>query len=568
MNEKISSYMNTDFILNRFLFITISFTCFFICIGTPHIIIDEWSSVGGIVSADDTVNLDIIGIRMDIPSYVDAGTYLRIVDTVRNRGTQSTGSFSIGYVLQDETGSNPDSYLGNISIQNLVPGGQKSVNVSFPISMDIKSGTYNLRRVILLSDQIVSSKPGTFIPGNEKALYVNNGPEFFGLGYNEENFLTVENEEMLQLLSTIENLNETHSVETKLSYYLSKTGFITDDVIFFGESDFIQVKPSEKQIVETIVPVPSKIENTDYFIITSFIPLDLVSDNSDVFWVSDESYFIGEREPVPTPAISIAPVEPTTSEPDIMTVKTDYPDVMYIGEGAKITDSVTNIGGSTAGIVRVEYLVATQDDGSDARHLGWWTIHNLKAGETRTSQETVGIPDSVRSGIYYLTKKITVTSNPPERNTANNYWTGNRPVRVEYNPAARIPDLTHVLTKFPCGEPGKDAEIIDTITNIGNACAEHVTVAYYISPYADFDPSNARSLGIWEINKICVGEQLTNTITVTVPGDLMNGEYYWFSVIDPCSFMSYCGEELPELDKSNNVNIGQLVIGPCVFCEC
>ena len=175
--------MNTDFILNRFLFLTISITCIFICIGSPHLITGEWSSIGGIVTADDTVNLDIIGIRMDIPSYVDAGTYLRIVDTVRNRGTQSTGFFSIGYVLQDETGSNPDFYLGNISIQNLVPGGQKSVNVSFPISMEIKSGSYKLRRVILLSDLIVSSKPDSFIPGNEKALYVNNGPEFFGLLY-------------------------------------------------------------------------------------------------------------------------------------------------------------------------------------------------------------------------------------------------------------------------------------------------------------------------------------------------------------------------------------------------
>lgn len=134
--------------------------------------------------------------------------------------------------MQDETGSNPDFYLGNISIQNLVPGGQKSVNVSFPISMEIKSGSYKLRRVILLSDLIVSSKPDSFIPGNEKALYVNNGPEFFGLGYNEENFLTAENGEMLRLSSTIENLNETHSVETKLSYYLSKTGLISDDVIF------------------------------------------------------------------------------------------------------------------------------------------------------------------------------------------------------------------------------------------------------------------------------------------------------------------------------------------------
>ncbi|HOW05943.1 hypothetical protein, partial [Methanospirillum hungatei] len=66
----------------------------------------------------------------------------------------------------------------------------------------------------------------------------------------------------------------------------------------------------------------------------------------------------------------------------------------------------------------------------------------------------------------------------------------------------------------------------------------------------------------------CVGEQQTRTITVSVPADLRNGEYYWFSVIDPCTFMPYCGDEMPELDKSNNINIGRLYIGPCVFCGC
>ena len=294
----------------------------------------------------------------------------------------------------------------------------------------------------------------------------------------------------------------------------------------------------------------------------------MVSDDSSLYWVSEEPISLSVT--IPTQVTSVPDVVPLSSsiEPDIMTVKTDYPDVMYIGESSKITDSITNIGSSTAGIVRVEYLLSSDDDGSDAQHLDWWTLHNLKGGETRTGQVTVGIPGGTRTGIYYLTKKITVTSSPPEKNTANNFWTGNRPVRIEYNPAARIPDLTHVTTKFPCAQPGDTVEITDTITNIGNACADHVQVAYYLSPYASFDPSTARYLGVWDVSRICVGEQQTRTITVSVPADLRNGEYYWFSVIDPCTFMPYCGDEMPELDKSNNINIGRLYIGPCVFCGC
>ena len=265
--------------------------------------------------------------------------------------------------------------------------------------------------------------------------------------------------------------------------------------------------------------------------------------------------------------VSAEELSGSVSGPDIVTLNTEYPDLLYIGESFQISDSVMNIGDSAAGIVRNEYFIGSKADGSDGRHLGWWVIQNLKSGEKRSSRETLSIPDQIKTGTYYLTKKITVTSNPPELNKANNFWRGERPVRVEYDKNSRISDLTHISTKFPCINPGSSGDIVDTITNIGNSCAEDTSVAYYISPYKDFDPSVALYLGVWKINKICVGEQITHITHITIP-ELSNGEYYWFSVIDPCSFISNCGYEMPELDKSNNIISEIGIAGPCVFCNC
>lgn len=547
--------------------IIILFLCFFGSFtGVPNIFDNQENfscSFGGVL-ADSSIVPEITGLSMTVPDHVPAGTYLRIVDILRNQGLHASGPFSIGYVLEDPLGVFKERMLGTVTIQNLVRGGQKKINTTFPVPPDIRAGNYMMTRLIN-PEESLSEDSRKYLSGGKKELKILDYSE--GLtGYTDDLNYSGDAGTLL-IRSTITNTAGQDPIETKISYYLSQSGLISDDLILLGESDTLIVPVHEQIRVESTLSLPEEITGGEYFLISAFLPLEMVPEDSSLYWVSEDPISLSVT--IPTIAPSVPDDLPHSSvEPDIMTVKTDYPDVMYIGEFSKITDSITNIGSSTAGIVRVEYLLSSDDAGNDARHLDWWTLHNLKGGETRTEQVTIGIPGGTRTGIYYLTKKITVTSSPPEKNTANNFWTGNRPVRIEYNPAARIPDLTHVTTKFPCAQPGDTVEITDTITNIGNACADHVQVAYYLSPYASFDPSTARYLGVWDVSRICVGEQQTRTITVSVPADLRNGEYYWFSVIDPCTFMPYCGDEMPELDKSNNINIGRLYIGPCVFCGC
>ncbi len=525
---------------------------------------------GLFVKADDSLS-DITGLSMKLPEDVLAGTYLRVIDIIRNQGRLSTGPFLIRYMLEGSDGNQPGIFLGEISIQSLVRGGQKMINTTFPVPPDVRAGDYKVRRFIkdnnIQGESGDAVDAGSYLSGGEGLIHVTGIEEGGIRGYSEDPVYSQESGTLFTRTILI-NSNEQYQAETKILYYLSQSGIISDDLIFIGDSDNFFIRPKSEITVENSLSISDDIQDGNYFLVFSSLPVEIIDEDSPVYWISGDPVSIIRPLTDNRPTIPAGDKIPASPEPDVMTVRTDYPNILYIGEGNKITDSVTNIGGSTAGIVRVEYLLSSDDTGFDAKHLDWWTIHNLKAGETRTSQLTIGVPGGTHAGIYYLTKKITVTSSPPEINTANNFWTGNRPVRVEYNPSARIPDLAHVRTKFPCAGPGEDVEIADTITNIGNACAGQVTVAYYLSPYSSFDPSTARYLGSWEISSICVGEQLSNTIVVTVPADLINGEYHWFSVIDPCTFMPYCGAEMPELDKSNNINSGRLYIGPCVFCGC
>lgn len=527
--------------------------------------------LGFTVSASSAYGPAITGLGMDIPGAVPSGSYLRIIDNMRNQGSEESGAIRVTYSLEPVSGEKKIIILDSATIENLLPGEQKNLNISVPVALQVNPGTYQVIRDITFDDP--AGGDGNQIrqrTGNYIEIAPSLGNEL--IGDNKESITEVEPGETITITSDIRNTNATASVLTRLSFYLCKSGDLTDNPINIGNSSEIFLSPGESRQVTSFLSVPPDLQQDTYYFISSFMPAETLIDqiNAGIYWFSATPVKViaGPVQESDITTLQKSPSQPPDTNPDITTVKTSYPDEIYIGDSFEITDSLQNIGGTTASIVRVEYFLSTKEDGSNGRHLGWSTFHNVKAGEIPSTREVLGAPDNIIPGIYYLSKKIVVTSNPQETNTGNNFWTGNRPMRVLYDPSAPIADVTHVRTEFPCGDPGDTVEISDTVTNVGNACAKGVSVAYYLSPYESFDPATSQYLGVWKINQICPGEQNTHVISVTIPDDLPDGNYYWYSVIDPCSFMSYCGEGIMELDKSNNVNIGRLTIGPCVFCSC
>jgi hypothetical protein len=175
-------------------------------------------------------------------------------------------------------------------------------------------------------------------------------------------------------------------------------------------------------------------------------------------------------------------------------------------------------------------------------------------------------------GYYYLMREAKLTGSSGVTLLDQKTISPN-PILARYDPRGPYPDLTQVKTDFPSRpSPGSDVEITDIITNVGNACAYDVVVAYYASPSPTFDPAGALLLGHSTIQQICPGEQITLVTGFTMPQVVSSGTYYLYSVIDPCTFIvSSCREVLLELRKDNNINGGTIkagghcFTGRCVF---
>jgi len=513
---------------------------------------------------------DIIGTRLAFPTPVHDGEVFELQDFIRNQGSDPASSFLIEYYISPNPEQTEEKILiGTWQIPGLKAGAGKIGNTTIMIPPGTVPGEYFLIRWIdpasVLSGEISSNNmqrsknPITILSGIPSGLY--------GIGTIAPANAQGGSQIPVSVMIGNEKDQETEPVTVYL--FLSSTTTPDSSGIEVGSVQISSVPPKGDREVQGSLDIPADIVPGTYYLFTSLIPVDMIAkeENPSRYWFNEDPIQIttipsqpDKREETVIPAGTSAPGA------DVVGIETILPDEAFIGAAFQITDKIQNNGGSLANIVRVQYLLSENTDGTNGGHLGWWTTMNLKPGQTVSEQKLLGIPSNTRPGLYYLAKKITVTGSIPD-NSGDKVWVSNRPISVRYNPADPIPDVTHIKTLWPTGQPGESVQIVDTITNIGRACTEGVSVAYYISPYSQFDAATASYLGVWTVDSICPGEQKTQATSVTLPSDLSNGEYYFYSVINPCWFISDCGDGFPELDTSNNINAGRFVIGPCLLCS-
>lgn len=512
---------------------------------------------------------DVIGTRLSLPSPLVIGSEAEIQDFIKNQGSTATGPFEVTYSLtSDPADSDGDHLIGTWSVPGLRPGALTHHNSTITWPSSIGPGSYYLLRVIDPDGAISGEERSNNVRRSRDLIEVLGNPYSGILGAGTIISQEGTAGEPVPVTVLVENIHETDIESSPVLFYLSPTMDPDDDLIDLGSLETGRITGNSEEEISGTVFIPEDTPAGDYFFFTSLIPLEVtLPDGSDqLFWYNEEMFTVISPA-TPSPAPQPQPVPPLSpSHPDIVILDTEIPDDAFIGDTFSIPEMIQNTGGVDASIVRIEYGLSSDSSGTDSRHLDWWTTMNVRAGQVVRSNNLAGIPSDFRPGLYYLTKKVSVTSSPPEQNEANNWWVSNRPVDVRYNPSSPIPELSHVRTVWPRGQPGEVVQITDTVTNTGRACANDVPVAYYLSPFPTFDAGTAEYLGVWTIPVVCPGKQEKNTIEVTIPADLSNGEYYLYSVIDPCFFISGCGAGIPEPDKSNNINIGVLYIGPCPFC--
>ncbi len=519
-----------------------------------------------ISTASAASGVDISGTRIIAPTSLSTGSSDELQDFIRNSGSESAGPFDIQYFLSADQKMDDRILIGTWHVDGLKAGAQKYGNTTFTIPSKTKAGTYYLIRWIDPMRSVQGEDSSNNIQLSKSPIVVTNdrtsGIE--GIGTIVSSSASAGNDVPVTVI--VNHTTTDTGSPGSVRLFLSTQSRPDSSLIPAGTVAIPEFSGEGEQEIPGTMNVPADIGAGSYYLFTSFVPVDQMTGEGSptTFWFNEDPIRITQSSGSSINS-GTTPVA-RESGPDVLTLDTEQPSEAFIGDSLTVTDSVKNIGGAEANIVRIEYLLSPNIDGTNGRHLGWRTVMSLQPDQTSSEQKLLGVSSDIKAGLYYLTKKITVTSAVQEKNTLNNMWVSNQPINIRYNPASPIPDLTHIRTVWPKAQPGQTVPITDTITNVGKGCAKDVAVAYYLSPYQKFDVATASYLGVWRLDSICPLEQKTNTTQVTIPSDLTNGEYFLYSVIDPCSFMTDCDEGMPELDKSNNINVGTLYIGPCVFC--
>jgi len=517
-------------------------------------------------SADAVSGTDISGTRIVVPTILSVGSSDEVQDFIRNSGSESAGPFNIQYFLSPDQKLENRILIGTWHVDGLRAGAQKYGNTTVTIPTGTSSGTYYLLRWIDPSGSVTGDDTGKNMQWSRTPILVtgNGSIDLEGIATIVPSSASIAS--TIPVTVIVNHTTGRQIGPASVSFFLSPQTSPDSSIIPVGTLVLQNISDTGEQEISGILKIPEDIRAGTYYLFSSLVPAAHITGTGSpsTFWFNQDPIQITSL--IESNSGNSGTISNSGSEPDVMTLDTEQPGEAFIGDSFSITDSVKNIGGSEANIVRIEYLLSSNTDGANGKHLGWRTVMSLEPDQTSTEQKLLGVPSEMRAGLYFLTKKITVTSAVQEKNTQNNWWVSNKPINIRYNPASPIPDLTHIRTVWPKAQPGETVPITDTITNMGHGCAKDIVVAYYLSPYQQFDAATASYLGVWRLDSICPLEQKTNSTEVIIPADLRNGEYYLYSVIDPCSFLTECEEGMPELDKSNNINIGTIYIGPCVLC--
>jgi hypothetical protein len=519
--------------------------------------------------ADEPVS-DITGTRIILPSPIEPGETSEIQDFIRNQGSASASPFQIEYYLTshpEQTGEK--IFIGRWDVPGLKAGAGKSGNITITVPPDTKPGEYVLFRSIdpdsdltgeISSNNVQSSKNPIIITARKT-------PGLHGIGTILPGVAKAG--DLLPVMVIIGNNQKQETESITMYLFLSPATEPDHSGIEVGTVRIPPVPAEEELKVNGTIQIPGDTLAGEYYLFTSFIPMDSITRERDssLYWFNEDPIRVttgsDSQETDPETAIPTVSKNP---DADVVGLETIIPGEAFIGGSFQIMDTMQNIGGASANIVRVQYTLSRNTEGTNGVHLGYWTIMGLKPGQVVQETKILGVPSGIDPGPYYLTKKIMVTGSSTGQ-AHDAFWVSSQPIHIKYNPADPIPELTHVMTIWPTGQSGGPVPVTDTITNIGRGCANGVSVAYYISPHQQFDPVTATYLGVWKIDAICPGEQKTEVTPISIPPGLPYGEYYLYSVINPCWFVSECGEGSPELDTSNNINIGRFNIGPCVLCN-
>ena len=219
------------------------------------------------------------------------------------------------------------------------------------------------------------------------------------------------------------------------------------------------------------------------------------------------------------------------------------------GNTLVVSDTVVNQGGGAAIATVTRFYLSSNAtlDASDVALTGMRAVGPLGAGASSSGTSTVGIPDGVSPGGYYVIALADADAGIAEASETNN--TATRSVLV--GPDLRVWGLSVTFTIAA----GATVTVVDTAWNSGGGAAAKSTTRYYLSRDLSLDAADVLLSAARSVPALAAGAELVGSTPVTIPASTPPGAYYVLAKTD-------ADGEVPEAVETNNVQGRAVSITP------
>ncbi len=226
----------------------------------------------GTFSVSETITITVVDVPMpDLvmtqisgPASAATGTKVDLVNTVKNKGVSSAGSFYVGFYLStDAVITTSDTYLGRRSVSGLAAGAKKSATTSVMIPAALAAGTYyigaiadcnNARAETDETNNALAGNTITLTIGADLVVSAINGPASTTRGTS------------VSLADTVTNQGTGSSGSSYVGFYLSTDAKITKADTRIGRRFVSALAAGASSSATTNVTIPATAPVGTYYI--------------------------------------------------------------------------------------------------------------------------------------------------------------------------------------------------------------------------------------------------------------------------------------------------------------
>lgn len=446
---------------------------------------------------------DLIITIFTTPASASPGQIFTVANTVQNQGTAVSGACRLGFYLStDQTITTADVLLGSRNVGALAANASSSENTSLTIPASLVLGNYfigawvddqqSVNEAVETNNLGIKSLALTAPTSVDLTITAVDAPAQASLGQS------------IVVANTVKNLGAAATGQFETGFYLSTDNTITASDFFLGARTITSLASGASNAANTALTIPSTLAPGNYFL----------GAWADHFNGANET---DETNNIATDALTIIGL------PDLIVVAVDAPPQASPGQSINIANTIKNQGSANAGAFEVGIYLSTDNvitpQGGTDIFLGSRTVNNLSVGALDALSSGVMLPNSVKTGLYYVGVWADYLGVLSETNENNN--TASDTLRV-----IGQPDLVATSIDVPTQvTAGQTVTIPNTVSNSGTADAGAFQVGLYLS--TDNSISGADILlATRTVSSLKVGASNADVTSVTIPTSAKPGPYY------------------------------------------